>query len=337
MRFARTSEQASFATALQDLLGTSDVPETARAWADGEHELGQTLAGRLAELGVPALLVGEEDGGLGAEYTDAVIALEALGHHAAPGPWIETVMVVPTLLAGLPASPARSTLLGEVAEGALATIALTEFAPRALDTTVATHSLVLDGTTVSRAQVGATRASVEPARHLTDVTPGESLGEVDPATAARAADAGALGAAAVLLGAGERMLTEAVEYAKSRTQFGRHIGEYQALKHLVADVRVALDFARPLVEYAALELGAGTPTASRDVSAAKVAAGEAAYLAGRTALQVHAAIGYTMECDLSLWLLKTRALVSAWGTPAQHRARVLASLAPAAPATNGTD
>jgi alkylation response protein AidB-like acyl-CoA dehydrogenase len=58
-------------------------------------------------------------------------------------------------------------------------------------------------------------------------------------------------------------------------------------------------------------------------SGAKVSAGEAAHLASRTALQVHGAVGYTRELDLSLWLLKTRALVTAWGTAAQHRARVL--------------
>jgi alkylation response protein AidB-like acyl-CoA dehydrogenase len=61
-------------------------------------------------------------------------------------------------------------------------------------------------------------------------------------------------------------------------------------------------------------------------SAAKVMAGDAAYLASRTALQVHGAIGYTRELDLSLWMLKTRALLGAWGTPSFHRARVLEGL-----------
>jgi len=59
------------------------------------------------------------------------------------------------------------------------------------------------------------------------------------------------------------------------------------------------------------------------VSAAKVAAADAAYLASRVGLQVHGAIGYTAEFDLSLWLTRIRALVTAWGTPAYHRARVL--------------
>ncbi|WP_300683491.1 acyl-CoA dehydrogenase [Nocardioides sp.] len=336
MRFGRTAEQESFATALKDLLSSSDVPETARAWADGDHELGLALWGRLAELGVPALLVGEDEGGIGAELADAVIAFEALGYHGAPGPWIETAVVAPLLLAATDAD--TSKLAGQIAEGevqvSLAT-ASTPFSPRALDADIAATTLVVDGTTLATGTVGAARRSVEPARHLFEVSAGDTLGTLDPTAAAVALDAGALACSAVLLGAGERMLAEAVEYAKSRTQFGRHIGEFQALKHLLADVRVALDFARPLIEFAALELSAGTATASRDVSAAKVAASDAAYLAGRTALQVHAAIGYTMECDLSLWLLKVRALVTAWGTPAFHRARVLEALA--ADASNGSN
>jgi alkylation response protein AidB-like acyl-CoA dehydrogenase len=66
-----------------------------------------------------------------------------------------------------------------------------------------------------------------------------------------------------------------------------------------------------------------TDERQRDVSAAKVAAGDAAYLAARTALQVHGAIGYTQEHDLSLWLLRVRGLIATWGTPSWHRARVL--------------
>ena len=62
------------------------------------------------------------------------------------------------------------------------------------------------------------------------------------------------------------------------------------------------------------------------MSAAKVSAADSAYLAARTALQVHGAIGYTEEHDLSLWLLKVRALVSAWGTRSFHRSRVLEAL-----------
>ncbi len=138
-----------------------------------------------------------------------------------------------------------------------------------------------------------------------------------------------LATAAQLLGAGERLLADAVAYVKQRRQFGREIGSYQAIKHQLADVRIALDFARPLVQGAAV---AERDTFGRDVSAAKLAAADAAYLASRVGLQVHGAVGYTLELDLSLWLTKVRALVAAWGTTAHHRDRVLAALVADRPA-----
>ena len=124
-----------------------------------------------------------------------------------------------------------------------------------------------------------------------------------------------------LLGLGRAALDMAVGYAKQRVQFGRPIGEYQAVKHRLADALVGLEFARPLVYAAAL-----SPAADQEVSAAKVATGEAAYRAARASLQVHGAIGYTDEYDLSVYFKQIRSLYAAWGTPAEHRTRVLAAL-----------
>ncbi|MER7164107.1 acyl-CoA dehydrogenase family protein, partial [Streptomyces lydicus] len=67
----------------------------------------------------------------------------------------------------------------------------------------------------------------------------------------------------------------------------------------------------------------GVPSAGREVAAAKAAAGEAGYATARTALQLHGAVGYTEELDLSLWIRKARPLRDAWGTPAECRTRVL--------------
>jgi hypothetical protein len=134
------------------------------------------------------------------------------------------------------------------------------------------------------------------------------------------AELATLATAAYQLGAGERVLSDTVAYAKQRRQFGREIGSYQAIKHRLADVRIALDFARPLVYGAALDMS------PRSVSAAKVGAGDAAYLASRTGLQVHGAIGYTQELELSTWLTTIRELQAAHGTAAFHRRRILDSL-----------
>ena len=111
------------------------------------------------------------------------------------------------------------------------------------------------------------------------------------------------------------MLDASVEYAKQRSQFGSIIGSYQAIKHKLADVYIAVEMARPLVYGAALSLADGSTDTARDVSAALVAAADAALLSARSSLQTHGAIGFTQEHDLSLLLLRVQALRSAWGIP----------------------
>ncbi len=319
MRFALTEEQHGFAEVLDDLLTGADTTGVARAWAEGDAGAGTKLWRRLADLGVTGLLVPEDQGGLGADEVDLVVALEALGRHAVPGPWLESVAFLPMLL---PATQEDELLAGIVTGETLATVADPPVVPYALDADVATAGFVLDGTVLRRGEPGDLVRSVDPARRLFPLEAGPEVAALDEPTVQRAFDTTVLACAAQLLGAGERLLEEAVGYAKQRAQFGRVIGEYQALKHAMADVRVALDFARPLLYVAALSLQAGSCDAARDVSAAKVAVGDAAYAAARTALQVHGAIGYTAEHDLGLWITKVRALVNAWGTPAVHRARV---------------
>lgn len=169
------------------------------------------------------------------------------------------------------------------------------------------------------------RPSLDPARHLTLTHPhpgGELLATGPHVTraAAHALTWARLATAAQALGVGLALLDRTVEYVKQRTQFGVPIGSFQAVKHQLADAKIALEFARPLLFGAALSM------APADVAAAKVTAGEAAYATARTALQLHGAIGYTAEYDLSLWLTKARALRTAWGSPAECRAEVLGAL-----------
>ncbi|GAA2410687.1 acyl-CoA dehydrogenase [Actinomadura vinacea] len=328
MRFSLNDEQRGFAQSLDDLLGDADVPAASRRWADGDGAAGLKLWKRLADLGVSALCVPEAHGGLGAGPVDMVVAFEALGRHLVPGPHVESAVLAPALLAASGGGPGLDAL----ADGTtMVTVAAPPLTPFALDADVAHEVLLLDGTTLFTAAAGEARTSVDRSRRLFDVHRGEEVGRLEPAAAERALDGAVLACSAQLLGAGERALATTVEYAGSRRQFGRAIGEYQAVKHALADIRVALDFARPLVYGAAVSLGAGSPDAGRDVSAAKAAVSDAAYLASRTALQTHGAIGYTEEYDLGLWINKIRALTTAWGTPRHHRARVLTAITAVSP------
>ncbi len=299
MKFVLDAEQRMFGETLRRLLADAGTAKTARAWAAGDSGPGRALWTSVAEAGVFAVAVPEEFGGAGRLPVELVVAAEELGRAAAPGPYVETLAAAELL--------GESPWLPRIAEGeAVVTLAVTH----ALDADVA--DLVLTPDKVER-KAGEALASLDPARRLFRVEGGGGF-----------TDFGVLLCAAQQIGLGQALLDVSVEYAKTRQQFGRPIGEYQAIKHHLATAMVELEFARPLVYGAALSYG--TPDFARDVSAAKVAASEASYSLAKTALQVHGAIGYTDEYDPSLWIRKARALYSAWGSVAEHRARVMAAL-----------
>ena len=311
MRFALDEQQRDFAASIDAALGVADLPGAVRAWSAGDVAPGRKVWEQLANLGVTALAVPEEFDGLDADPIDLVVACERLGRWCVPGPVAESLAVAPILLAG------DDRCAGLAAGELIVSAALPPQVPRAVDAHAADLVLLATDVGVSAAEPAAAHQSVDPSRRLYDVTPN---GESWQADVNRAFQFGALATAAQLVGAAEALLTTAVDYAKQRTQFGRVIGSYQAIKHKLADVHIAIELARPLVYGAALSLQ------TRDVSAAKAAASDAALLAARSALQTHGAIGFTQEHDLSLWLLRVQALRSAWGDPQAHRRRVLEAL-----------
>ncbi|MEU6329920.1 acyl-CoA dehydrogenase family protein [Streptomyces sp. NPDC047049] len=326
MRFLATAEQREFARTLDALLGTSGTPAVARAWAAGEHKPGRELWARIAAAGVFALAVAERHGGLGPLPVELALSFVELGRHAVPGPLAETVAAA-AFLERLGESAAASDLLPRIAAGD-AVVSLCARGPYAVDADAADTVLVIEGDTVRRTDThGPVQASLDPARRPARPLGGGVLatGPAVAAAAAHAVDVARLVTAAQSLGVGRALLAQTVSYAKQRTQFHRPIGSFQAVKHRLADTLIGLEFAQPLVYAAALAVAAGVPSAGREVAAAKVAAGEAGYAAARTALQVHGAVGYTAELDLSLWIRKARPLRDAWGTPAECRAHVLAA------------
>ncbi len=317
MKFSLNAEQRDFAASIDAALGNADLPGAVRAWNKGDFAPGRAVWARLADLGVTALAVPEGAGGVGAHPVDLVVAVERLGRWCVPGPVAESLAAAPVLLAADDRSAALAD--GEL----IATVAVPPLVPRAVDAGFAGLVLLTGEGTVHDASAGAAHRSVDPARRLFDVT---ASGDARPADVPRAFAFAALATAAQLIGAGQAMLDMSVDYAKQRTQFGRPIGSYQAIKHKLADVHIALELARPLLYAAALSLEDRERASSRDVSAAKAAASDAALLAARASLQTHGAIGYTAEHDLSQFLLRVQALRSAWGDPGTHRRRVLEEL-----------
>ncbi len=272
---------------------------------------------QLADLGVTALMVPEKFDGIEAHPVDLVVAAERLGRWCVPGPVTESIAVAPVLLADDERSAALAS--GEL----IATVALPPQVPRAVDADNAGLILVAADGKVSDGTAGKQVESVDPSRKLFDVN---ASGEGQAADVARAYEFGVLATAAQLVGAGQALLDASVEYAKQRSQFGKVIGTYQAIKHKLADVHIALELARPLVYGAALSVADGHPRPRETSAPPRSPPSDAALLAARSALQTHGAIGFTQEHDMSLSLLRVQALRSAWGDPALHRRRLLEAL-----------
>lgn len=315
MRFLVDAEQREFTRSLDAMLTAAGTPAVVRAWSRGDHAPGRALWSRIGEAGVFALAVAPEYEGLGPLPVELALAFVELGRHAAPGPLAETVAAAVLLAGAARPGPARRFLPSLASGATMATLAAGRDA-YALDGDAAGLRLFLtpDGLWLAPG-AGPVRASLDPARRLTPLLPGgEPLG---PGPSSAAVLWARLATAAQALGVGLALLDRTVAYVGQRVQFGVPVGSFQAVKHRLADARIALEFARPLV------LGAALTMAPADVAAAKVSACEAAYTTARTALQLHGAIGYTAEYDLSLWLTKARALRTAWGTPDECRELVL--------------
>lgn len=311
MRFLLDAEQAEFGRTLDRMLTAADTPSVIRAWASGDAGPGRALWGRLAEAGVFALAVPEAYEGVGPLPVELALSYVELGRHAVPGPVVETAAVA-TLLNG---TGAAKEWLPRIAAGEV--VATLASGPYALDADAADAAFVVDGDAVRLAAGrGPLRESADPARRLFVPEGGEVVAR--GAKVREASDMAALLTAAQALGVGLELLRRTVDYVRQREQFGVPVGSFQAVKHRLADALVGLEFARPLL------FGAALTMTSTDVAAAKLSAGEAAYAAARAALQLHGAVGYTEELDLSLWLRKARPLRDAWGPPSACRERIVA-------------
>ncbi|HTJ64733.1 MAG TPA: acyl-CoA dehydrogenase family protein [Alphaproteobacteria bacterium] len=340
MDFRFTEDQLTFRDAVSDFLTGECTPAAIRALLDSPDGGALKFRAALAELGVAGLPIAEEHGGLGMNELDAVLVSEECGRAAVPGAVFDSIAVAAPLLAEA-APELAAEWLPKVAAGE-ATLALAhDINPFVLDADIADLFLVAkEGALYAVPKSGATLTeapsadpSRRPARVAFDIAAGQKIADGNSAAGpvARALDRAALYAAADMLGATQRMLDLSVEYTKNREQFGKPIGSFQAVKHLLADVQVKLTFARPVVYYAAYALVNGLPDRSVRVSHAKAAAADAAMLAARRCLQVHGAMGYTWEYDLQIWMKRVWATAACWGTSAWHRNRIAdAILAPGA-------
>jgi alkylation response protein AidB-like acyl-CoA dehydrogenase len=346
MRFAFSDEQLALRDAVRGFLEKECTPKIVRdAWTNADGRSG--LWDGLSEMGVVGVSHPDVAGGLGVDEIAVTLILEETGRVALPEPIVEhTAVALPLVAEHHPDAVTASSVftagfLSPSQAPALRQRSAKPPLPRGgplVPYAESATALLLERDRqlylVDRDAASLTpRTSVDGTRRLCAVewntTAATEIG--GPDDAALAFDRGALGVAAQLIGLAQHMLDTTVEYAQARHQFGVPIGSFQAVKHHLADVALALEFARPLVYRAAWSLAKRDqdqwqanrePDRSVHVAMAKARASEAALLAGRVALQVHGAIGYTTEYDLHMWLKRAWALAASWGDPDSHDDRV---------------
>ncbi len=311
-----------------------------------------------SELGVLGMSVPEAAGGVGGSLVDQAVAVEEFCAALAGGPLFGTVYLAIPALAACPAGPARDELLGALIEGqrtaafAVADIAgtfdpdrvavtveegtLTGTAGRVVDATAADVILVAargsDGVGLYAVDAGDTErtplVTMDLSRPQADVTfdraPARLLAGPDDTgrVITHALQVGAALLAIEQIGAAQHLLDLSVEYAKSRLQFGRQIGSFQAIKHRLADMLVDLEHARSTAYHAVWALTDGSDDPALAASIAQATCSAAFSRIAADTIQVHGGIGFTWEHQAHLYFKRAATDAALLGSAEQHRSRV---------------
>lgn len=353
MEFDISSDQKMMQESLDRTLLRSCPLERVRSARDGyAPEVLEAVAG----LGVTGLLIPEEFGGLGLTLLDAALASEVFGRHVAPVPFVASSVMAPLAILGSGSPSQKKSLLPSLASGSLvAGVAVSAHAAGARDGAgLSAQGGRLSGSAlfvlhaadagmfvvadrmgglyvVDAKSKGLTRTvltSIDATRAVgklvLDQVEAEPLASGNEATLARMIDAGRVVLAADTLGAGQRMIAKAVDYAAERKQFGRVIGSFQAVKHLCAEMIAELEPCRALVWYAAHAFDARPEDARRMAAHAKAHTSEVGTYVARTATEVHGGMGFTDLLGLHFWFKRIGFNRQALGGPekARHDAAV---------------
>jgi len=305
-----------------------------RALRFSERDFDSAVWRTMAELGWPAMLVADDAGGAGLGMGEYIALAEIMGRGLVPEPLVAVTAIAPALgdddrfavIGGdrvvLPA------LDGDVAEhdGRLSGMCKGVVSARAADDFVVDTSNGL--WLVHASNVSIDSVAAQDGRSLATVTlvnaPAQPARE-DDLTIERLR----LGIAAELLGVGHRALDITLDHLRTRRQFGRVIGSFQALQHRCADLLVQIELARAAIDAAARAFDSrqDADAIRRMVSRAKARAADTAMLVTRQGVQLHGGIGFADESDIGLYLRRAMVLVNQGGSAGWHRKRYGALLA----------
>jgi alkylation response protein AidB-like acyl-CoA dehydrogenase len=359
--FAFTEEQQQLRTAVRKFCADNFDEQTVRRLMESEVPFDTKVWHRLgSELGVLGLSVPEADGGVGGSLVDQAVAVEEFGTVLACGPLFGTVFLAIPALVACPEGPARDELLAELVEGtktaafavadkagvfdpSAVTVtatddALTGTVQRVVDAGAADEILVAakGSAGISLYAVNATASGVTPTPLVTmDLTRPQAVVEfadtparslAGPQEAERvithALQVGSALLAVEQVGAAQHLLDLSVEYAKSRLQFGRQIGSFQAIKHKLADMLVDLEHARSTAYHAVWALSDASDDPALAASIAQATASAAFSRIAADTIQVHGGIGFTWEHQAHLYFKRAATDAALLGSAEEHRSRV---------------
>ena len=309
MDFTPTSDQDMLQQSVRKMLARACATEQLREMIDSPTTI-RSLWTLLADTGIFSLRNDEASGGVGFGCAEAVLVFEELGAALVPGP------LVWTHLAGsvLPSAANGSRLVGGVHRSD--PLHVLEHAGLVDDVVILDN----DGVWLVDARDIAVEIVIQPLDPLTpigiitDLPRGRQI--ADAATAGEWQRIGCVLTSALLVGIGSTATTVAVDYAKERQQFGRAIGSFQAIKHILADMLARAEVARAAVRSAGVHLDDAelASAASRSTAVAKIVATEAGVHNTKDCIQVHGGIGFTWEAHPQLLAKRAQVHATAFGT-----------------------
>ncbi|PYQ31721.1 MAG: acyl-CoA dehydrogenase [Acidobacteria bacterium] len=317
MDFDLSKPQKLLKQSARDFLSRECKPERVRAAMATDTADDRALFTAAADQGWTSLIIPETYGGLGLGVVDLAVVAEEMGRACMPGPLFATIFASAAIVHAGTEEQKRKWLEPIAAGEMRATVALSnEFV---LDAGVA--DLVLRFTDDGIEEVeGATferTPAIDETRKLYRVDDRQScLSEGRQDCLSSTIDIAAVALCAEMVGGMQWILDTTVAYAKTRQQFGRAIGSFQAVQHLCADMLLMTESARSATYNAAWEM---TPLA---VSIAKAYCSDAYREAANRGIQVHGGIGFTWEHDLHLYFRRAKASETMFGDATFHRERI---------------
>lgn len=310
------------------------------------------LWAKLAGQGFLGIIFSEEHGGMGLGKVELILFMEEAGYALLPGPYFSTVALAGATIDAVASSEQKKKYLSRIANGDVrATLAVLESGASwdaacarmiaagskltgeklfVTDAAVADFIVVVAENGVFLVDSKAPGLRISPMKGLDltrkiysvefSNTPAERLGGTERLEKAFAIASTAL--AAELVGGMQRTLETTVAYAKTRKQFGKPIGIYQAVQHHCADMYLETESSRSATYYAAWALEENAPDAAVATAIAKMYASDAARTVGNRGIQVHGGMGFTWENDLHLYYRRAKASETMLGDGAFHRERI---------------